>query len=414
MSACAAMTGPIPLKAPFPWFGGKSRAASLVWERLGDVGNFVEPFAGSLAVLLQRSHEPRIETVNDRDCYLANFWRAVHGDPDQVAYWADWPVSECDLQARHRWLCGRRRFRRRMLYSPDYYDAKIAGWWVWGISQWIGAGWCSRPEWIGRGQGGRCPRGLNANIQLSSEMGVHSSAAWAGNLDGKNKRPVLNRGSRGVTNVHAQRFSPRFEPDWQNRPELASAGKGIHSPRRRRVPEDPDWQHRPHLSDGGNGVRAKRPHLGSNGPGMGVHNNNAIYEWMYALANRLRRVRVCCGDWSRIVTPSCTWKLGGGQLTGVFLDPPYSHEMRDNRLYSVEQDVAADVRKWAIENGPNSMLRIALCGLEGEHEMPAGWTAAYWRAPRGYSNKGPRKEVIWFSPYCLKPQAKLFDEAQDA
>lgn len=39
------------LKAPFPWFGGKSRAAHLVWERFGAVGNYVEPFAGSLAVL---------------------------------------------------------------------------------------------------------------------------------------------------------------------------------------------------------------------------------------------------------------------------------------------------------------------------------------------------------------------------
>lgn len=40
------------LRAPFPWFGGKSRAAPLIWEALGDVRNYVEPFAGSLAVLL--------------------------------------------------------------------------------------------------------------------------------------------------------------------------------------------------------------------------------------------------------------------------------------------------------------------------------------------------------------------------
>jgi site-specific DNA-adenine methylase len=40
------------MMAPFPWFGGKSRAAKLIWSRLGDVPNYVEPFAGSLAVLL--------------------------------------------------------------------------------------------------------------------------------------------------------------------------------------------------------------------------------------------------------------------------------------------------------------------------------------------------------------------------
>lgn len=43
-----------PVRAPFPWFGGKSRAADLVWARFGNVPNYVEPFAGSLAVLLAR------------------------------------------------------------------------------------------------------------------------------------------------------------------------------------------------------------------------------------------------------------------------------------------------------------------------------------------------------------------------
>lgn len=40
----------------------------MIWERLGDPVNYVEPFAGSLAVLLARPTEPRIETVNDLDC----------------------------------------------------------------------------------------------------------------------------------------------------------------------------------------------------------------------------------------------------------------------------------------------------------------------------------------------------------
>lgn len=34
-------------KAPFPYFGGKSKAAPLVWQLLGDVEHYVEPFAGS-------------------------------------------------------------------------------------------------------------------------------------------------------------------------------------------------------------------------------------------------------------------------------------------------------------------------------------------------------------------------------
>lgn len=50
----------IKLKAPFPYFGGKSRVASIVWERFGDIANYVEPFFGSGAMLIARPSVPRI------------------------------------------------------------------------------------------------------------------------------------------------------------------------------------------------------------------------------------------------------------------------------------------------------------------------------------------------------------------
>jgi len=55
------------LDTPFPYFGGKSKIADIVWKRLGDVPNYVEPFFGNGAVLLRRPHKPGIETVNDKD-----------------------------------------------------------------------------------------------------------------------------------------------------------------------------------------------------------------------------------------------------------------------------------------------------------------------------------------------------------
>jgi hypothetical protein len=131
-----------PLKSPFPWFGGKSRAAPLIWERFGDPANFVEPFAGSLAVLLGRPTPPRIETVNDLDCFVANFWRSLKSDPAGVTEWASDPVNEADLHARHLWLVNRDDFRERMKTDPDFFDVKVAGWWVWGQCSWIGSGWC--------------------------------------------------------------------------------------------------------------------------------------------------------------------------------------------------------------------------------------------------------------------------------
>ena len=130
------------MRAPFPWFGGKSRVAGEIWDRFGHVPNYVEPFAGSLAVLLARPTLPQTETINDLDCYVANFWRATQHDPEAVATFADWPVNEADILARHTWLLKQKTFRDRMRLEADYFDAKIAGWWVWGLCAWIGSGWC--------------------------------------------------------------------------------------------------------------------------------------------------------------------------------------------------------------------------------------------------------------------------------
>ena len=136
-----------PLSAPFPWFGGKRRIAPLIWSRFGSCATYIEPFAGSLATLLARPSPQGTEIVNDLDCYVANFWRALQRDPEAVAWLADYPVNEVDLVARNAWLIRQNRFREQIREDPDWCDLKVAAWWVWGIAQWIGSGFCdpSRP-----------------------------------------------------------------------------------------------------------------------------------------------------------------------------------------------------------------------------------------------------------------------------
>ena len=131
------------LKAPFPYYGGKSRWAATILERLGtDIQVYVEPFAGSLAVLLASDVHAR-EVVCDTDGHICNFWRALAADPEAVAYWADYPTIHQDLTARHRWLIQWARDNSELLSTdPEWFDVKAAGWWVWGISSWIGGQWC--------------------------------------------------------------------------------------------------------------------------------------------------------------------------------------------------------------------------------------------------------------------------------
>jgi len=295
------------LKAPFPFFGGKSKAAPILWKGLGKITNYVEPFAGSLAVLLANPSPAKIETVNDIDCFISNFWRAVAQEPEAVAEVADYPVMECDLHARHRQLVSAAtdEFRLKMNSDPDYYDIKIAGWWVWGMGASIPGNWMQ-------------PRGINSM------------------------------------------------------PALSSAGGGVH------------------------GLR---------------HN---ILEWFTKLRERTRRVRVCCGDWTKVVTPAVTYKNKGlvmTDLTGVFLDPPYDLDTRVKKVYQQDDNIFSQVCRWAIENGDNPKMRIALCGYEGDYGIPSTWQTHSWQTNGGMANQAlgnsrgkdnSKKEVIWFSPHCLE------------
>lgn len=103
-------------------------------------------------------------------------------------------------------------------------------------------------------------------------------------------------------------------------------------------------------------------------------------------------------------------------LTGIVLDPPYSMDERDDMCYAIDSPgISTDVREWALANGDNPLLRIALCGYDTEHDMP-GWAMVSWEAKGGYGNVGngrgcvnASRETIWFSPHCLNSkQGSLF------
>ena len=152
------------IKSPFPWFGGKSRAANLVWKALGDPVNFIEPFSGSCAVYLNRPHPHKIATLNDACGYISNFWRALRSEPDRIAELVDRQVNENDLHAVHHWLVERKsELVARLEGDKDYFDAEVAALWCWGLCCWIGGGWCSgRGPW--RSVDGKLVKTGNGNI----------------------------------------------------------------------------------------------------------------------------------------------------------------------------------------------------------------------------------------------------------
>lgn len=331
------------LAAPFPYFGGKSGACMAVWSAFGEIDNYVEAFAGSAAMLLGAPENKRIETINDADGFVANFWRAIAKNPEEVAAHADYPCNEVDLFARHSWLVRQTAgLTERLHADPEWFDAKIAGWWCWGACNWIGSGWCS------------------------------GTGPWV--HDGEN----IVKGN---------------------------AGRGIN-------------RQLPHLSGAGQGISRKLPHLGD--AGRGEHPRTTyINEWFLKLHQRLRDVRVACGDWGRVVKDSVTTRHG---LTGVFLDPPYTKGAMDYAVGGCGGDLAMEVQAWCAANGDDAKLRIVLCGHAGEHDalLQKGWFTVSWLARKGYATTdeavgNSASETLWCSPHCERPAAAgnfdLFEEA---
>jgi hypothetical protein len=417
-----------PLKAPFPWFGGKSKAAGAIWAALGDCHHYVEPFAGSLAVLLGRPHEPNrpyySETVNDADGLLCNAWRAIQQHPGAVAEACSWPVSEADIHARHLALVRWRESREleHLMGDPHWCDPQMAGWWLYGIAGWIGAGWCAGDQ------------------------------PWTADADGRlYRQPPVPRGSGREPGVS------------RKRPHLSHGGMGVQGPALR---EPGVSRQRPHLGDNGVGVQRaalrepgvsrQRPHIGNNGqgvqhaalrePGIGPTLPDHVAEllepslpaeayhplvmprlnaWLAALSARLRHVRIVHGDWGRVCTSGAMRTLSvrkggkGGGACGVFLDPPYAASTgRAADLYTVDSgSVAADVRAWCLAHGAEPDLRIVLAAWSEEHEaelLPAGWRVVEWYARGwlcgGYGNQsaaGTRnaRERLLLSPHCLGAEA---------
>lgn len=71
------------MKPPFAYFGAKVSIADQIVALLPKHEHYVEPFAGSLAVLLAKPPS-RMETVSDIDSRLMAFWRVLRERPQEL------------------------------------------------------------------------------------------------------------------------------------------------------------------------------------------------------------------------------------------------------------------------------------------------------------------------------------------
>jgi len=362
------------LNAPFPYFGGKKRWNDKVWERFGEAHTYIEPFAGSLAVLLGNPKPAKREIVCDTHSAVCNFWRAVKADPEQVASYATNPTIHQDLTARHRWLIEYfTENHAKFETDPDYYDCKAAGWWCWGMSNWIG--------------GNFCDYGGSSQHNLIPFVGNHGQGQGL-NAQRTHKDKIPNVKDGGGRGVNAQRNVRDQRPSVQ----LSGAGRGVNAQRQ---------------SD-------QIPYVRSSGGGRGVNSQtthtNDHYEFvlntMQQLAERLFKVIVLNRSWESALTNSMIGTQHRDKVC-IFVDPPYILDQRTASLYHTDASklsntIAHESYQWCVKHG--DQFRIAYASHEGDFDVPPGWTV------ETQSMTGKNLDQIMFSPTCIgKDPGTLFD-----
>lgn len=68
------------MRPPFTYYGGKQTLADRIVAFMPDHRHYVEPYAGSLAVLLAKP-PAQMETINDLDQGLMTFWKVLRDHP---------------------------------------------------------------------------------------------------------------------------------------------------------------------------------------------------------------------------------------------------------------------------------------------------------------------------------------------
>ena len=132
-------------------------------------------------------------------------------------------------------------------------------------------------------------------------------------------------------------------------------------------------------------------------------------QYLLSLKERLKNVKVICGDWKRLFGGN--WQTNKGTC-GIFLDPPYGFQKRKEDLYNNDSfDVSKEVRKWCVQNGNKKDFKIIICGYADQHDqlLQYGWKSFSWKTNGGYGNQGNGQgkinanlQKIWYNKNCIE------------
>ena len=405
------------LAAPFPIHGGKYEWRHIVWDRLGqDLDGYLEPFAGSIAMLLTAPRPARREVICERDLYICNFWRAMQADAAAVARYADRPTFHADFRAAGKWMldwAAQVKAERKDLRF-DWYDVKAAGLWAWGQSLSIGLDF--PVERKGGKESGKIPhvydnprgsRGTAAQRRMVDRSGASLASdetPFAGQPNASSGRGVMAQ----RTGYPSDEI-PHVKDIPGGQGVMPQAADGI--PTIGQTPTPQTGLQKAQAAEGAPALNAEpcaRAGIQKAQMGGSIGTGERLLPWFLAIQRRIEKVVILDRDWTAIKSDSKTMrtKTHGRFVTGAFIDPPYRAAKQASEKYGLtdaeSDDVAEAAYAWATDpkQADDDRMRIAFCMHQGDFPVPAGWTVETKKMMR---NRGRSVDCIIFSPHCLQP-----------
>jgi site-specific DNA-adenine methylase len=376
------------IKQLYTYFGSKKKIVDLVWEYLSDVTCFLEPFAGTAVVAINRPAHVKNVYLNDYDCHIVNVLRACMYKPEELIDYICHPRLELDLHMISDYLSRpsvKTGLREKLMTRLDYCDARMAGWWVWGINHWIGGSWC------------------NCILQTPDALTAHYENPF---FDGDEYAPSDQSTKRNkIVDRNKNTHALLEEEDLDDSKQVSSGRKKLEARNRNThaLLEEEDFDDSKQVSSWrmklayGN----QNTHALCDGP-----RREHVAKMVNAIYNNLSETKIMYGDFERVLTDSYI----NNTPCGVFLDPPYVPVKGRDMAYgasdtSNHNEIFERAKKWFLDNRKRKELRIILCGHSMDFEdMPKDVKKIQWKRGSGYcKNKVDNAEEM----LCLSPTIKF-------
>jgi len=389
-------------KPPIIYFGTKHKIAQTIWQELGDVTHYIEPFGGSGVIACNRPDSVGRVILNDQDCLLINALRVVRDKKEElISALSTFGLRRCEsdmMGAQLQLIRVRNDITEKINANPEFSDVKYAAYWIYGNNIWLGAGWgyTYGPHVLITDEDGSDRVVDRRVVDVDSDWGISKTIPNTRDKGIIKQIPVTY--NHGINKTIPDTYNHGIRKNIPNTSDRGICKKTPNTGDRGIIKQVPvTYNHGISKTIPNTGDKHMRSGLGNTMSDADVieHITYHITEW----SNHLNRIDILCGDWYRCITPAYIRAESKSSSVGIVFDPPYmiGSDVYDGTSIDNATKLNIDVIKWSLDHPE---YKIIICSYDNElhNTMLAGWRKINWLANSGYvgvDNTNNKTEMLY-------------------